>query len=221
MVLGVYKDGGAEKPSSVVAQKTLAVKPTKETWYEITGYSFEIVSGTKYWFAVVGVGGSVGISQREEGFKVLKSTNAHTELVEDTWATPEGVGPWDFQILGTESGGTIKAGGTASVVLASSTAARQLLTPAASSAVRLGQALAVKQLLTAVAHGAITIADHAAAATLASVTAGTAVVLQDGATVSQASRLAGTNKLTFAAKATASAGSSGGTRRVSIFIFED
>lgn len=102
IILGVYANA-AEEPGALLGGKERPVKPGKEEWYEVSGFSIPVVAGTKYWFAILPVGGANSFSIREEAGTVFKSSTTGATMVETTWTTKETVGPFDFEALSEAS----------------------------------------------------------------------------------------------------------------------
>lgn len=106
VVLGVMAEN-AGKPGAVLGQATFTGLPGTNVWVEVTGLSISVVSGTKYWLAMLplGTGGSF------LHFNVSKSAGGNLETIatgltkieaETEWATFN-EGPIGFQGLGTET----------------------------------------------------------------------------------------------------------------------
>lgn len=115
LILGIMSDVGG-KPGVVLGQGTFVGTPGINTWVPATGISVALVAATKYWLAVLPIGGAIhyNVAVAAEGTGNLESVAAGlTKITEETEWSTFNQGPVGFQAIGVRSGGgnpTMKTG---------------------------------------------------------------------------------------------------------------
>jgi hypothetical protein len=79
IVLGVYTNSIGNHPATLLAQSVLS-SPKKGAWNSVAIPSFEIVSGTFYWIAVLGPSGAGTVVFRDVGTGAKCETSAQINL---------------------------------------------------------------------------------------------------------------------------------------------
>jgi LmbE family N-acetylglucosaminyl deacetylase len=112
--IGVYSDNGA--PATLLASATDS-SLTAGAWNTVTLPSFAVTSGSKYWIALLGSGGTISWRDSQSGLAADVSSSTVLSALPTSWSngqaiTSGGVSPASFYISnGTSTGGGGGGGG--------------------------------------------------------------------------------------------------------------
>ena len=103
--VGVYANASG-KPGALLGQGSKSA-PTRSAWNTISLSSVNVTSGTKYWLAVLGTGGQIGIRDRDNGpCTSLTSSQTNLSSLASTWSTGQSWGTCPISAYVTGSTGT-------------------------------------------------------------------------------------------------------------------